>query len=105
MEVASFLRMYSLPWMTTATACAVTKVRNASLRAKSQGGFEAAPEVARHKPVDERIAATIDVRQQMAFRAKYMKYIIKKYIYIIEKIMIFKEMLGGKIIFFQNHYI
>lgn len=49
-----------------AAARTVAEVRVASLGPEPQSSLESAPEVARHEPVDERVAAAVDVRQQVA---------------------------------------
>ena len=42
------------------------KVRDAALRSQPQSRLESSPEVLRHEPVDEWVAAAVDVRQQVA---------------------------------------
>lgn len=49
-----------------ATGAAVAKVRDAALGSQPQGRLESSPEVLRHEPVDEWVAAAVDVRQQVA---------------------------------------
>jgi hypothetical protein len=52
--------------MTAAATGAVAKVRNAALGSQPQSRLESSPEVLRHEPVDEWVAAAVDVRQQVA---------------------------------------
>ena len=44
---------------------AVAKVRDATFRSQSESRFESAPKVFRHEPVNEWVAAAVDVRQQV----------------------------------------
>jgi hypothetical protein len=49
-----------------ATGAAVAKVRDAAFGSQPQGRLESSPEILRHEPVDEWVAAAVDVRQQVA---------------------------------------
>jgi hypothetical protein len=69
---------YIPPWIAMTATWAVAKVRDATFRSQSESRFESAPEVFRHEPVNEWVAAAVDVRQQVADETNLLKQHINK---------------------------